>query len=354
MLILLLVLTQQAAMTDAATMKGFSTGGHTVYHLRCGRIEPKGERVLMAAALDGTVLCYSRSGNLLWKNDAGSALPLDLAASDLDGDGRDETMIASADGGLYVLDHAGKLKWQFRREPPLVQVCPVTNTGQGTVILTGGIEKKLYALSADGNVLNSVESPYPVRHIRAGNFLGDGKEYAAVVTAKNDSSRFFLQIFDPASLKPVWEKPVGLATTNPTEGTKFFVPWAGYRVAVFSVLPLDVNGDGSDEILLTDHFEKKGIFYAYNGRGEKVLTSSDKGIRGRAYRMNLLSRVTMPGSVEERVFGLFGNQLIVYDLAGKIQRILDASYSLASASRAATESMRCTWISLIGRRRSRT
>ncbi|NLS91435.1 MAG: hypothetical protein GXX96_04530 [Planctomycetaceae bacterium] len=326
-----LVLTQSAATTDAATLEGFSTGGHTVYHLRCGRAEPNGKRVLMAAALDGAVLCYTPSGDLLWKNDAGGALPLDLAAADLDADGRDETMVASADGGLYVLDHGGKLKWQFRREPPLIQVCPVTNTGRGTVILTGGIEKKLYALSADGEVINSVEFPYPVRHIRAGNFLGDGKKYAAVLTAKNDTSRFFLQLFDPASLKPVWEKPVGLATTNPTEGTRFFVPWAGYRVAVFSVLPLDVNGDGSDEILLTDHFEKKGVFYAYNGRGEKVLTSSDRGIRGRPYRMNLLTRVTMPGSGDERVFGLFGNQLIVYDPAGKIERILDASYSLACA-----------------------
>lgn len=318
-------------LCGAEALAGFSTGGHTVYHLRGGRTEPQGERVLMAAALDGTVLCYTRSGDLVWKNDANSALPLDLAAADLAADGRDETLVASADGGLYVLDHAGKLKWQFRREPPLIQVCPVTNTGQGTVILTGGIEKKLYALSADGEVLNSVEFPYPVRHIRAGNFLGDGKKYAAVVTAKNDTGRFFLQLYEPESLKPVWEKPVGLATTNPTEGTKFFVPWAGYRVAVFSVLPLDVNGDGSDEILLTDHFEKKGIFYAYNGRGEKVLTSSDRGIRGRAYRMNLLTRVTMPGSGDERVFGLFGNQLIVYDLAGKIERILDASYSLACA-----------------------
>ena len=329
--LLLCILATLPTASDAEPLQSFSTNGHTVYHLRCGQVEPSGNTALMAAALDGTTLCYTHDGKLLWKNDTNRSLPLDLAVADLNGDGRDETLTASADGGLYAFDHAGKLKWQFRREPPLIQVCAVTGTSQGPVILTGGIEKKLYALSADGEVLHTAEFPYPVRHIRSGNFLGDGKNYAAVVTAKNDTSRYFLQLFDPVNLKPVWEKAVGLATTNPTEGTKYFVPWAGYRVAVFSVLPLDINNDGSDEILLTDHFEKKGIFYAYNGRGEKILTSSSKGIRGRAYRMNLLTHITMPDSKQERIVGLFGNQLIVYDLEGNIEQILDASYSLACA-----------------------
>ena len=330
-LLLALLFLIAGSLSAAEPLQGFSTGGHSVYHLRCGRLEPSGEPVLMAAAYDGAVLCYTRDGNLLWKNETNRSLPLDLAIADLDGDRRDETLVASADGNLYAFDHSGTVQWQFRREPPLIQVCAVTGTSQETIVLTGGIEKKLYALSADGDVLKSVEFPYPIRHIRSGNFLGDGKNYAAVITAKNDTSRFFLQLFDPVTLKPVWKEPVGLATTNPTKGTKFFVPWAAYRVAVYSALPIDVDGNGSDEILLTDHFEKKGIFYAYNGSSEKVLTSSSKGLRGRAYRMNLLTQVTMPGSEEERIIGLFGNQLIVYDLKGNIERIVDAPYSLACA-----------------------
>ena len=328
---LLCILAALPAASDAQPLQSFSTNGHTVYHLRSGQIEPSGDPVLMAAALDGTTLCYTHDGDLLWKNDSNRSLPLDLAVADLNADDRDETLVASADGTLYAFDHTGEPKWQFRREPPLIQVCPVTNKHQGTVILTGGIEKKLYALSADGEVLHTLELPYPIRHIRSGNLLDDGNNYAAVVTAKNDRSRYFLQLYD-ANLKPVWQKPVGLATTNPTEGTKYFVPWAAYRVAVFSMLPIDINNDGTDEILLTDHFEKKGIFYAYDGRGEKVLTSSSKGIRGRAYRMNLLTRITMPDSNEDQVVGLFGNQLIVYDLAGKIEQILDASYALSCAA----------------------
>ncbi len=239
--------------------------------------------------------------------------------------------MASAGGGVYFWAHAGELWWRFARKPPLLQVCVVTGTTQGTVILAGGVEKKLYALSSKGDVLNSLESPFVVRHVRSGEFLGDGKEYAAVVTAKNDKSRFFLQLYDPADLKPVWEKPLGLSTDNPTEGTRFHVPWLAYRVAVFSALPADVNHDGKDEILLSDHFEKRGVFYAFDHQGEKLLTSSAKGIRGRPYRMNVLTYVTAPNAADERIFGLYGNQIIVYRLDGAIERIIDGPYSLACA-----------------------
>ena len=322
-----LLLTTSVSADDA--LHAFSTGGHTVYHLRCGRIQPEGDRILVAAALDGTVLCFTTDGSLLWKNQANRSLPLDLDVADLDGDGRDETLVASADGALYVLDHAGNMSWQFNREPPLIQVCAVTGASRGTVILAGGVEKILYALSADGEILNTFESPYVVRHIRSGNFLGDAGEIAAVITAKNDKSRFFLQLFDPANLQAVWEKPLGLSTDNPTAGTKFHVPWLAYRVAVCSVLPIDVDRDGRDEIVLTDHFDKRGVFYAYNHLGEKVLTSSTRGIRGRPYRMNLLTHVTSPDADGERIIGLYGNQIIVYRLDGSIERIVDSPYSLA-------------------------
>ena len=312
-------------------LQAFSTGGHTVYHLRCGRISLTGDGVVVAAALDGSVLCFAKDGRLLWENGDNRSLPLDLDVADLDGDGRDETMVASADGSLYVLSHGGELRWRFSREPPLLQVRAVTGGGQDPIILTGGVEKKLYALSADGQILNSVESPFVVRHIRWGEFLEGGRKHAAVVTAKNDKSRFFLQLFDPTGLKPVWKKPLGLATDNPTQGTKFYVPWAGYRVAVFSVLAVDINRDGRDEIVLSDHFERRGAFHAYDHAGEKVLTSSHKGIRGKPYRMNLLSYVKSPQGRQGRIFGLFGNQIIVYALDGSIERILDGPYSLACA-----------------------
>lgn len=309
-------------------VKAFSTGGHTVYHLRCGVMQPNGESVLVAAAFDGAVLCHTVRGELIWKNQASSAFPFDLEVADIDGDGRDETLVASADGALSVIDHTGKLLWRFHREAPLLQVCATTGPKQRTVILTGGVEKKLYALSPEGRILATTESPYVVRHIRSGNILGDGNEYAAVVTAKNDKSRFFLQLFDPNGLKPVWEKPVGLSTVNPTEGTKYYVPWAGNNVSPADMLVLDIDRDGKDEVVLSDHFQQKGAFGVYNDEGQKIMTSSTKGVKGRAYRMNLLSRVRLLESNQDTILGLFGNQIVLYDLDGKVEKVLDSSYSL--------------------------
>ncbi len=323
---------QIASAVQSSSLDGFATGGHIIYQLQCGQIQPRGDTVIVAAATDGTVLCFSKSGKLIWKNQDNHALPLDLEVNDIDGDGYAETLVASADGTLYVWDHEGTVKWRFQRVAPLIQGCVVKGDHQPTVVLTGGIDKTLFALSPEGNVVNSLASPYVVRHIRCGNFLGDGKQYAAVVTAKNDHSRFFLQLYDTAGLKPLWKKPVGLATDNPTKGTKFEVPWLAYRVAVLSALPIDVNQDGRDEIVLTDHFERCGIFYAYDYRGQKVLTSSSKGIRRRPYRMNLLTRVTLPGKQGERIVGLFGKRIIVYRLDGSIEQTVTGPYSLACAA----------------------
>jgi outer membrane protein assembly factor BamB len=178
-----------------SAMSSFSTGGHTVYNLRTGVIEPGGETVLIAAAFDGAVLCFSKDGKRIWKNDQNQAVPYDLDVANLDGDGRDETLLASADGTLYVFDHQGALLWKFSRETPLLQVHAAKKPAGTTVILTGGIERKLYALSPQGKVLHTREFDSVIRHIRAGNILGDGKEYASVLFTKNANTVTFIATF---------------------------------------------------------------------------------------------------------------------------------------------------------------
>ena len=94
------ILIQVGLADEDSPLRSFSTHGHTVYHLRLGRMEPAGRRVLVAAATDGTVLCLDQDGKSIWKNQVSEALPLDLAVGDIDGDGCDETLLASADGVL--------------------------------------------------------------------------------------------------------------------------------------------------------------------------------------------------------------------------------------------------------------
>jgi len=45
----------------------FSTGGHTVYHLRPATVERGGGRVIISSAFDSAVLCHTPDGKLRWK-----------------------------------------------------------------------------------------------------------------------------------------------------------------------------------------------------------------------------------------------------------------------------------------------
>ncbi len=312
-----------------STVSTFHTGGHTVYQLRCAYQAGRTDPLLVGAAYDGTIVCYTTAGRELWTNSDSSAFPFDLTTFDIDGDGRDEILVASADGILRALDPDGALLWSFKREPPLLQVA-ATRSADGTIsILTGGMEKVLYSLRPDGTVRARNASPFVVRHIRCGNIFGDGNPLAAVVTAKNDKSRHLLQLHDPATLAPRWEKPLALTAANPTKGTAFEVPWLGNRLPAYSLLLTDVNGDGCDEMLLSHDFSKKGVFSVYDRNARKLFTSSRKGLRGKAYRMNLLCRTQTGVAGADAILGLFGHQLVEYALDGSIRSIHDAGYAFA-------------------------
>jgi len=145
----------------------FSTGGHTVYHLQPGTVSKNGKRVIISAAYDGYVHCHTAGGKLLWKNQPGKGFPFDLEVSDIDKDGLDETLVASSDGSLYVLDNNGQLMWTFGGNPlpPLYQVIVENDSSGNTVILTGGIERILYTLSTAGVVLSKQEGGGVIRNI---------------------------------------------------------------------------------------------------------------------------------------------------------------------------------------------
>lgn len=303
----------------------FSTNGHTIYHLRCATVSDNGDTVLIGAAYDGAVVCYSTDGRLIWKNTTSTGFPLDLDVADIDGDGLDETLVAAADGGLYAFSHKGETLWTFSREPPLLQVCTLKTPQGETIILTGGIERKLYAISAGGKVLNSVEYEFVVRHIRAGDILGTGKEVAVVITARNDQSRFEMRMVDPDGLQDVWAKPLALKKNNATEGSEFHVPWAGNKVPIVSVLVTDFDGDGIEDIGLSDYDAKRGGLKVYDQAGRMILEASGTAPKRKPYQMNLLTRVRTGG---DRVLGLYGNQILLYQMDGRIEKYLEGPYSL--------------------------
>ena len=83
----------------------------------------------------------------------------DIAAADLDGDGRDEVVIGRQDCKVTVLDSAGKEKWsralEFYRRPPYVNVVRTGDLdGDGRPeVIVGGENWRFYAFAADGRPL---------------------------------------------------------------------------------------------------------------------------------------------------------------------------------------------------------
>jgi len=307
------------AAEDVPPLRSFTTGGHAVYYLSPAKVTEDGPRAVVSAAFDGYVLCHTGAGELLWRTPTGGALPRDLAVSDIDGDSLDEALVASADGALYAIDHDGALMWVFKRPPPLHQVAVARPADGSPVILTGGVEQVLYALSPHGKVLRTLKTEHSIRHLRTGDILGTGNPYAAVATASRGlSGDLSLLLVDPQTLKVIWKR-TGLGSFAFNSGRRFF-----------SMLLVDLDKDGKQEIVLSDGWGEHGKIFAFDHQGRQLWTRSDKRIPNVPYRMNLLSHVTLPD--DEFLLGHFANIFILYELDGSCREVLTAPYAFANSA----------------------
>ena len=183
----------------------FSTSGHTVYHLETANTGMGESRAIVSAAYDGMVQCHSPGGDLIWERSLNGYFPYDLATADIDNDGRDEVLVATAGGTLDVLDPDGESLWTFSTEAILYQVCPVKTPSGEWRIFTGGIGERIYVLDHRGNLMDSLPAGDVVRHMRSGMIRGDGREYVAVATTSSARSGILsLMLIDPSENRQVW------------------------------------------------------------------------------------------------------------------------------------------------------
>jgi hypothetical protein len=308
----------RAAAAPPAPVTAFTTGGHIVYHLRPATVRA-GERAVIAAAYDGAVLCHTPEGKKLWQAATGGYFPFDVAVGDIDGDGLDETLVASADGSLYAFDHDGARLWVFAKVPPLFQVCIARLAGGGVVILTGGVEQVLYQLSPAGKLLKSLPTEHCIRHLRAGDILGERRDFVAMTTASTGlTGRLSLLLVDPTDLSIRWTR-TNLGTFAHNSGRRFF-----------SLLLVDLNHDGRAEILLSNSWGERGRIYAFNSEGNPLFSTTDPRIPNQPYRMNLLRHVKLAD--DEFVLGHFGHVLILYNLDGTCREVLAGRFAFADGA----------------------
>jgi hypothetical protein len=299
-------------------VRSFSTQGHTVYHLRTASVDGN-DRVIISAAYDGVVLCHRQDGRQVWETKTGGHFPFDMAVADIDGDGHDETLVATGAGILYAIDNDGRLLWSFDKTAPLFQVCTARLADGSVVILTGGVEQVLYALSPKGDILRSLQTTHVVRHARAGDILGDGRDYVAVATTNRGlSGTLSLMLVDPADMTRKW-RVTRLGSHAHNSGKRFF-----------SMAILDLNADGKEDILLSNSWGENGRIFAFDQAGKLLYTTADKRIPNVSYRMDLLDPVRLPD--DKYVLGHFGNVLIQYNLDGTCRDVVSGPYSFADGT----------------------
>lgn len=299
------------------TAWSFPAGQSPVYHLRTIRQQPNAKAVV-TSSIDGTTACFTPEGKPVWTAKGAGGFPFDMAADDLDGDGLDEVLVASGDGALYAYDQDGAPLWKFARTAPLYQVCVARDRNAETVILTGGVEQVLYALSSRGNVRKSLKTEHCIRHLRTGNVLGNGRDLLAMATASsglNGVQR--LSLLDPEDLSMQWQR------------TDLHLPASKSSKRFVSMLLTDLDRDGKEEVLMGGYWGERGMLVAFKGNGELLFSTSDQKIPVIPYRMNLLRQVKVPG--DECLLGHFGNQLILYETDGRLRETITGPYAFAGS-----------------------
>jgi len=301
----------------AAQLTSFATKGHTIYHLKPATVSGN-LRAVNCAAFDGTVMSYTKDGKLLWENSENKDFPYDLAVADINGDGLDETFIATAAGTVVAYKSDGTKLWSFTTNSPLYQVCPIKTSSGKWVILTGGVDKRLISLSIKGEVISVTKVGDVVRHIRKGNILGDGNDYAAVVTARSalNAKVLTVALYNPENMTELWHN---------TE-----ISDAAARKKFFSMIIMDINGDNKEDIVMSGNWEEGERIYGCDYNGQKITLPYYKKMPRIAYRMNLLTRIN-PTSESEYMLGIFGNNLTIYNQKGQFQTYLKSKYDFTNA-----------------------
>ncbi len=241
-----------------------------------------------------------------------------MCVADIDKDGLDEVFVASGNGTLYAFDNNGKVLWKFVRVAPLFQVSVAGNDKGEALVITGGVEQVLYALSPKGEIVNEIKTDACIRHIRTGRIFGTNKDEIALVTASSGLfANLSLTLIDTEKFEIKWIKEkLGQYVNN--SGQRFF-----------SLLIKDINNDNRQEILLSGAWGENGSVYAFDSKGKHLFIKLDKQIPNIAYRMNLLRSVNLPD--DDFYIGHFGHVLIVYNLDGTCREVLTGKYSYADS-----------------------
>jgi hypothetical protein len=287
----------------------FSTGGETIYHLRGAHTAPDATRSIITAAYSGKILCFDHAGKKRWEQSANRFFPYALDAGDLDGDGLDESVVASADSSLYLIAHDGRLIAKVTVGPTPLYAAKIVTWGDGKKgIVCGGPERVLYHVSPAGKIVSSVTVPGAVSALAVGRHT-PGAPASLVVKLSLDYNAVRLTRHTLPALEPIGA-PLAIADRFQ-----------------YNLLSLDADGDGRDEFALGSA-HGGGL---YRATGEKIFALQERRLPGGdpAYPLVILDKIPAPDGRGEALIGLFASTLRLYGPDGKIRREVNLPDSLA-------------------------
>ena len=170
-----------AAITQAPTLPLRWTFDGSFTCLAAADLNGDKRAETIAGGADGRVCCIGPDGKLRWEFKAPKAVK-SVWAGDLDGDGRGEVVVGSADGNAYLLDASGKLLWShafpyYKRSPVVSVVFAADLDGSGKKAIIVGTESwHFYALDRSGKELWHYESVHGSTCGTAADLDGDGKQ----------------------------------------------------------------------------------------------------------------------------------------------------------------------------------
>ena len=253
-----------------------------------------------------------------------SGFVFDLAAGDLDSDGRDEIVAACADGKVCVFSAEGKPLWQYDLRAPVYQVAIARLDGKTPVVLAGGISRELTVLSAKGAKVLAKEFDGALRLLRAGNFEGGPQDAVVVFTVGSRKPRPVqvcrgpqLSLVPPAAGEKEGALPEGTGRTR--DG-----------------LAADLDGDGRAEWI-----SSAGVF-SFAGKQTRLfdLTEPAKANYDFHYQMRMLTAGDLTAAPGLEIVTLDGPDLMLHDARGKLLGRAHAPFGFTAIAYLARQALR--------------
>ena len=154
-----------------------------------GDLGGEGRPALVNGSSTGVLTAYEYPVKALFSfNNHGYAVR-QVICLDLDGDGRDEVLVASDTGFLYALDGKGECKWQRGLGSAVLDVA-VGKRAQGLFLVTGQRDGAVRILDHGGTVLAASAVGSAVRSLSCADLDGDGADEVIVIDEANRCTVF--------------------------------------------------------------------------------------------------------------------------------------------------------------------